>query len=99
MEKCPHCEHKHTPRDEKQHKDLKNRLNRIQGQINGIGKMLDDNRYCSDILMQIAAVEKALEQVGYIVLEEHMKSCVVDDVKKGNFSSLEEAIDLIKKLK
>ena len=99
MENCPHCEHKHTPRDEKQNKDLKNRLSRIQGQINGIGKMLDDNRYCSDILMQIAAVEKALEQVGYIVLEEHMKSCVVDDVKTGNFSSLEEAIDLMKKLK
>ena len=99
MESCPHCEHKHTPRDAKQFKDLKNRLNRISGQINGINKMLEDNRYCGDILTQIAAVEKALEQVGYIVLAEHMKSCVVDDIKMDKFSSLEEALDLMKKLK
>lgn len=99
MESCPHCEHKHTPRDAKQIKDLKNRLNRISGQINGINKMLEDNRYCGDILTQIAAVEKALEQVGYIVLAEHMKSCVVDDIKMDNFSSLEEALELMKKLK
>ena len=99
MNSCPHCEHKRTPRDAQQIKDLKIRLNRISGQINGINKMLEDNRYCGDILTQIAAVEKALEQVGYIVLAEHMKSCVVDDIKMDNFSSLEEAIELMKKLK
>ncbi len=99
MNSCPHCEHKHTPRDAQQIKNLKIRLNRISGQINGINKMLEDNRYCGDILTQIAAVEKALEQVGYIVLAEHMKSCVVDDIKMDNFSSLEEAKELMKKLK
>ncbi len=99
MDTCPHCNQKHTPRSEKQIKDLKNRLNRISGQINGISKMLDENRYCGDILMQIAAVEKALEQVGYLVLDEHLKTCVVDDIKENNFSSLEEAIELMKKLK
>lgn len=99
MESCPHCSQKHTPRSKEELKDLKNRLNRISGQINGISKMVDDNRYCSDILMQIAAVEKALEQVGYIVLGEHLKTCVADDIKADNFSSLEEAIELMKKLK
>lgn len=99
MDTCPHCAQKHTPRSQKELKDLKNRLNRISGQINGISKMVEENRYCSDILMQIAAVEKALEQVGYIVLREHMKSCVVDDIKADNFSSFEEAIELMKKLK
>ena len=90
---------KHTPRNEEQMKDLKIRLNRINGQINGVSKMIDENRYCSDILMQIAAIEKALEQVGYIVLKEHLESCVVDDIKKDDLSSLDEAIELMKKLK
>ena len=99
MESCPHCSQKHTPRSKEELKDLKNRLNRISGQINGISKMVDENRYCSDILMQIAAVEKALEQVGYLVLSEHLKTCVVDDIKMDNYSSLEEALELMKKLK
>ena len=99
MESCPHCMNKHTPRNEEQMKDLKIRLNRINGQINGVSKMIDENRYCSDILMQIAAIEKALEQVGYIVLKEHLESCVVDDIKKDDLSSLDEAIELMKKLK
>ena len=99
MESCPHCMNKHTPRNEEQMKDLKIRLNRISGQLNGVSKMIDENRYCSDILMQIAAIEKALEQVGYIVLKEHLESCVVDDIKKDDLSSLDEAIELMKKLK
>ena len=96
---CPHCGNKHTPRNKEEIKKLQNRLNRITGQINGISKMIEENRYCSDVLTQIAAVEKALEQVGYIILEEHMKSCVIDDIKKDNLSSLEESIELMKKLK
>ena len=99
MDSCPHCMTKHTPRNEEQTKDLKIRLNRINGQINGVSKMIDENRYCSDILMQIAAIEKALEQVGYIILKEHLESCVVDDIKKDDLSSLDEAIELMKKLK
>lgn len=96
---CPHCANKHTPRNQKEIKEYKNRLNRIVGQINGISKMIEENRYCSDVLTQIAAVEKALEQVGYMVLEEHMKSCVVDDIKNNDLSSLEDSIALMKKLK
>ena len=96
---CPYCGNKHTPRNKEDIKNLQIRLNRIVGQVNGISKMIEENRYCSDVLTQIAAVEKALEQVGYIILEEHMKSCVVDDIKKDDFSSLEESIELMKKLK
>ena len=96
---CPHCGNKHTPRKQEDIKNLQIRLNRIVGQINGISKMIQENRYCSDVLVQIAAVEKALEQVGYIILEDHMKSCVVDDIKKDDLSSLEESIELMKKLK
>lgn len=91
--------HKHTPRDEEALRQLKNRLNRMTGQLNGISRMLDENRYCGDILIQIAAVERALQSFGYIVLREHMETCMVEDIRDGKTEVVSEAIDLIKKLK
>ena len=93
------CKHKSTPRSEDSAKQLQNRINRIIGQMNGIGKMLEDNRYCGDILTQIAAVESALQSFGYVVLKEHMNSCVVEEIQKGNTEIMDEAVELIKKLK
>lgn len=93
------CHKKATPRTEKELKQLKNRLNRVIGQLNGIGKMLDENRYCGDILTQIAAVESALQSFGYEVLKSHMESCVVEEIQKGNTIVVEETVELIKKLK
>ncbi|MGN1133427.1 MAG: metal-sensing transcriptional repressor [Oscillospiraceae bacterium] len=94
------CErYKEKPRSEEELKLLKNRLNRIIGQLGGISKMLDDNRYCGDILTQIAAAESALQNVGYIILQTHLKTCVADGIKKGDTEILDEAVDLIKKLK
>ena len=91
--------HKHTPRDAEALKQLKNRLNRISGQLNGISRMLDENRYCGDILIQIAAIERALQAFGYIVLEEHMATCMVEDIRSGNTQTIDEVVDLVKKLK
>lgn len=100
MEKCPAClHHKHTPRSEEEIRALKNRLNRIVGQVNGVSKMIDENRICSDVLVQIASIERAIQQVGYLVLEQHLKTCVSDDIKNNDYSSLDEAIDLIKRIK
>jgi len=96
---CPACHHKHTPRDDESLKVLKNRLNRMIGQLSGISNMLDDNRYCGDILTQIAAVESALQSFGYIILQDHMKTCMVEEIQKGNTEIISEAVDLIKKLK
>lgn len=93
------CHLKSTPRDEKELKQLKNRLSRIVGQLNGIGRMLDENRYCGDILTQLAAVESALQSFGYLVLQEHMETCVVEEIQKGNMAVVEEAVELVKKLK
>ena len=96
---CACCHHKNTPRDAKQQKELQNRLNRIVGQLNGIKNMIDDNRYCGDILIQIGAVESALQSLGYIVLQNHLQTCVVEEVQKGNEVILAEVVELIKKLK
>jgi DNA-binding FrmR family transcriptional regulator len=100
MEHCgPACHHKATPRGDEAVKSLKNRLNRMTGQLSGISKMLDDNRYCGDILTQVAAVERALEAFGYIVLKEHLETCVVEEIRAGNDEVVDEAFELMKKLK
>ena len=69
------------------------------GQLTGIGRMLEENRYCGDVLTQIAAVESALTAFGYIVLQEHLETCVADDLRSGNDESMEEVMGLIRKLK
>ncbi|MBR6767538.1 MAG: metal-sensing transcriptional repressor [Clostridia bacterium] len=93
------CRHKNTPRPEEELRQLKNRLNRMVGQLNGIGRMLDENRYCGDILVQVAAVEKALQGFGYIILKDHMHSCMVEEIQSGNRDIVDEALELMKKLK
>lgn len=93
------CRHKSQPRQEQQLRLLQNRLKRMAGQLNGISKMLEDNRYCGDILIQVAAVESALQSFGYLVLRDHLETCVVEEIKKGNLQILDEAMELIQKLK
>ena len=98
MEKENCCRFKKKERDEKIKKDLTVRLNRINGQVEGIKKMIDDNRYCADILIQISAVKKALESVGYIIMENHLQTCVTDEILEGNKEITHEIMDLFKKL-
>lgn len=61
--------------------------------------MIEDNRYCGDILIQTAAAESALKSFGYIILQDHMHSCVVEEIKHGNTSVIDETVELVKKLK
>lgn len=96
---CACCRHKNTPRDAAEQKKLTSRINRIIGQLNGIQNMIDDNRYCGDILIQIGAVESALQGLGYLILQEHMETCVVEQVRQGNTAIMTEAVELMKKIK
>lgn len=93
------CRHKAKPRDEAALRSLQNRLSRIIGQLGGIQKMLEDNRYCGDILIQTAAVERAIQGFSYQVLQEHLETCVAEELSKGNTAIVAEAVELIKKLK
>lgn len=86
------------PRDEEELRALKSRIHRIQGQLNGIETMLDEQRYCQDILIQVAAVTKAMRSLGSKILESHLKSCVVERVKKDEIEVMDEVMDLISKL-
>ena len=99
MSTCPNCQKsKKQPRDEELMKNLRTRLNRVSGQINGVSKMIEENRYCADVLTQISAIESALREIGFIILEDHLKTCVSSDIKADDYSSLEEAVAICKKL-
>ena len=74
-------------------------LRTARGQLDGVLKMIEDDRYCGDILMQVAAVESALQALGYVMLQDHMETCVVEEIQNGNTAIVDEAIELVKKLK
>lgn len=92
------CKHKSTPRSADMQKDIQTRLNRIIGQLGGVKTMIDDNRYCGDVLIQLSAAEKALRRVSSMVLHEHMRTCVVEEVRAGNDDVIDEAIELMERL-
>ena len=89
---------KKTIRPESTKKDLISRLNRIEGQIRGISKMIEDDRYCGDILIQLSAVDSSIKSLSVKMLEKHLKSCVKKQVLEGNDEALDEIVNLIKKL-
>lgn len=95
---CPACaRHKRTPRSEELQRDVKSRLNRVIGQLKGVQAMLDDNRYCGDVLTQLAAAQSALKSVSCMLLEEHIQTCVVEEIREGDESVVPELVQLIKK--
>ena len=93
------CRYKKTPRSPEELRLLENRLNRIIGQLGGIKKMLGENRYCGDILTQLSAAESALQNLGYIILQQHMETCVAEKIKEGDIDIIGETVELMKKLK
>ncbi|MEN0644059.1 metal-sensing transcriptional repressor [Alkalicoccobacillus gibsonii] len=77
---------------------LSNRLKRIEGQIRGIQKMVEDDRYCVDILTQISAVNAAMKKVSLQLLEDHSKHCVADAIKEGNGDqAIEELMSVVER--
>lgn len=93
---CECCKVKH--REDKEYRDLMNRLKRIEGQVRGIQGMLEEERYCVDILTQVSAVQSALNSFNKVLLSNHIKSCVVDEIKNGNETAVDELCATIQKL-
>lgn len=91
------CHHKATPRSVQMQEDLQKRLNRVIGQLNGVKAMIDDNRYCGDVLMQLSAAESAVHSISAILLQNHLETCVVEQIEQGNTQIIDEAMQLIKK--
>ena len=95
---CPHCTKKHKDRDEKEYKDLMNRLKRIEGQVRGVEGMLENSAYCTDILIQVSAITSALNSFNKALLSNHMKTCVADNIREGNDEIIDELVVTLQKL-
>lgn len=95
---CPHCTGKHKERDEKEYRNLMNRLKRIEGQVRGVESMLENDAYCTDILMQVSAITSALNSFNKALLANHMKTCVADGIREGNDEVIDELLLTFQKL-
>lgn len=92
------CCHKTKERSEKEYKDMINRLSRIEGQIRGIKGMVEKNAYCIDIITQVAAANAALNSFNKVLLANHIKTCVTNDIKEGKEETVDELLVALQKL-
>ena len=92
------CSQRKKDRTPEEYKKLINRLNRIEGQIRGIKGMVENGAYCPDILVQSAAVNAAVNAFNKELLANHIKTCVLEDIRKGNDDIVDELVSTLQKL-
>ena len=99
MEEIKTCSCEKTKsRSEKEYKDLITRLNRIEGQIRGIKKMVENDAYCTDILVQVSAANAALNSFNKVLLSNHIRTCVANNIRDGKEETIEELVNTLQKL-
>ena len=97
MHDCEKCNRsKHRTIEEKKY--LSTRLNTIEGQIRGVSKMVEEDKYCRDILIQLLAINKSIKSLSIDILKGHLSTCVVDDIKNDKLDVIDEVMDLICRL-
>ena len=92
------CCHKTKHRSDEEYKALINRLSRIEGQVRGIRKMVENDAYCVDILTQVSAIQAALNGFKRELLSNHIRTCVMDDIRNGNDEIVDELVQTLQKL-
>ena len=97
-EKKECCCHKKKERKEKEYKDILNRLSRIEGQVRGIKRMVEEDTYCTDILIQVSAVNAALNSFNKVLLANHIRTCVAEDIRAGKEETIDELVATLQKL-
>lgn len=95
---CPACSERHKVRSEEEKKALITRLKKAEGQIRGIERMIEGDAYCPDVLIQVLAVSNALNSFNKELLACHIRSCVAEDLRAGKEESLDELVNVLKKL-
>lgn len=98
MDEEKNCCKRKKIRSEDEYKSLINRLNRIEGQIRGVKGMVEKNAYCTDIIIQVAAINAALKGFNKELLAGHIRSCVVNDIRDGKDETVEELLDILHKV-
>lgn len=91
------CCSKKTKRSAEEKKRIISRLNRISGQINGISKMVENDAYCNDVLVQLSAAKSSIKSLSLHILENHLCTCVARDLEKGDLDTIDEIISLFKR--
>lgn len=94
---CPK-EKRTKERSDKELKELMNRLKRIEGQVRGIQRMIENNEYCTDVMIQVSAVNSALNSFNKLLLENHLHTCVAENIRQGNDDIIDELALLLRKL-
>ncbi len=97
MSECCGC-HKTRVRSEEELKKLTNRLSRIEGQVRGLREMLERDVYCIDVLVQVSAVNAALNSFSKELLGEHLRTCVAENLRQGNDEVVDELVAALQKL-
>ena len=97
-DKCGCTELKIRDKNSKEYKNLLARLNRVEGQVRGVKKMLEEDRYCIDILVQVSAITSALNAFNKELLTAHIETCVVSDIREGRETKVEELCTTLRKL-
>ncbi len=97
---CKHCIDctKITHRDEETKKKLNKRLKTIEGQIRGVQNMINEDKYCNDILIQLLAINKSIKSVSNEIFKNHLSTCVVRDIKNNDPKIIDEVMELIRRL-
>ena len=95
---CCACSERHKERSPEEYKDLINRLSRIEGQVRGIKAMVERGAYCPDILIQTSAVNSALNSFSKVLLSNHIRTCVRNDIREGNDEVVEELVATLQKM-
>ena len=98
MESEKNCCHRTKERSPQEYKKLVNRLSRIEGQIRGIKNMVEEDAYCIDILVQVAAANAALNSFNKELLASHIKTCVADDIRNGKDETIDELVITLQRL-
>lgn len=98
MEEPICCHTRKKERGEKEYKDLLNRLKRIEGQVRGVENMVEKDAYCVDILTQVSAITAALNSFNKVLLANHIKTCVVEDIQSGREGTIDEFVATVQKL-
>ena len=98
MDKCCCNTGKTKHRDTAEYKALITRLNKIEGQVRGIKNMVENDRYCVDILTQVSAVQSALNSFNKVLLANHIRTCVAEDIREGKDETIDELVKVLQKL-
>ena len=95
---CPACCARKKERSPEEFRLLMNRLKKIEGQVRGLERMLEEDAYCPDIIIQVSAVNQALNSFSKVLLAEHIRTCVADDIRAGKDETIDELVNVLKKV-